>query len=675
MSGSIAKAYVQVLPSAEGIKGNLSNVFNSEMPSAGQSAGGIFGSNLVSAIKSIIVAAGIGKVISESLQEGAALQQSLGGIETLFKDSADLVIANAEQAYKTAGMSANSYMEMVTGFSASLLQGLSGDTEAAAAIADMALTDMSDNANKMGTSMEAIQNAYQGFAKQNYSMLDNLKLGYGGTKTEMERLLADAQKLTGVKYDISNLADVYSAIHVIQEEMDITGTTAKEAASTLSGSFASMKAAFSDVLGNLALGRDIEPSLNALAETTFTFLLDNLLPAVGNILSSLPTVLSAAFSAAIRSMNIAADNADVLLQQGIDLIVGIGSAVVTALPYLAEAALNIVMALGNAIISTDWLQIGQDTINGFRSSLDLAAAEILGTDGNIIQSVMTAIASGLPSVLDGGVNVIIQMSNGILKALPDLYKTAGDLMKQLIETFLSMLPDILDTGATMLSELVHGLINGIPEIISAGAEILADLLATFASHLPDLLQQGFTMIGEMAAGLIKAIPDMLAAGDEIIANICNAFGQFDWLQIGSDILDGIINGILAGAGALWDAMTGLANSALKAAKQTLGIASPSRRFRDEVGKQIPPGVAIGAVENTRPLRDAMGNLSDYTVSSMKSSLRLDMSQLGGSVASGMQSGFSRNVSVVQNIYSEAKSAADLMQEARYQQELAVMLGV
>ena len=196
--------------------------------------------------------------------EGADLQQSIGGIETLFKDSAEKVKQNAANAYRTAGMSANEYMELTTSFSASLLSSLGNDTSKAADIADMAMTDMSDNANKMGTDMERITDAYQGFAKQNYTMLDNLKLGYGGTKTEMERLLADAQKITGVKYDINNLSDVYSAIHVIQGELGITGTTAKESAETFSGSLASMKAAFKNVLGNLSLGEDIGDELFAL---------------------------------------------------------------------------------------------------------------------------------------------------------------------------------------------------------------------------------------------------------------------------------------------------------------------------------------------------------------------------------------------------------------------------
>ena len=296
MATELGKAYVQIIPSAKGISGMIQKEIGGEAASAGVSAGESLGSKMVGAISGVIAAAGIGKAFSAAISEGAALQQSLGGIETLFKGSADKVKGYANEAYKTTGLSANAYMENVTGFSASLLQSLGGDTNKAAETANMAMIDMSDNANKMGTSMESIQMAYQGFAKQNYIMLDNLKLGYGGTKQEMQRLLADAEKLTGVKYDINNLSDVYNAIHAIQENLDITGTTAKEAASTFSGSFESMKAAAQNVLGKLALGENILPSLHALLETTSTFLFNNFLPMVGNIFSGLGLVLTEGIS-------------------------------------------------------------------------------------------------------------------------------------------------------------------------------------------------------------------------------------------------------------------------------------------------------------------------------------------------------------------------------------------
>ena len=302
MATELGQAYIQIMPSARGIKDMIKKELGSEIPQAGQEAGESLSSKMLSVAKKAIAAAGIGKFFSASLTEGANLQQSLGGIETLFKGSADTVKKYANEAYKTTGLSANAYMENVTGFSASLLQSLGGDTRKAADVANMAMVDMADNSNKMGTSMDRIQDAYQGFAKQNYTMLDNLKLGYGGTKTEMQRLLADAQKLTGVKYDINNLSDVYQAIHAIQENLDITGTTAKEAATTFSGSFASMKAAAQNVLGKLALGEDIMPSLHQLFETVKTFLVGNLIPMVWNVLKGIPPVLAAALGELMHTL-------------------------------------------------------------------------------------------------------------------------------------------------------------------------------------------------------------------------------------------------------------------------------------------------------------------------------------------------------------------------------------
>lgn len=284
----LAKAYVQIIPSLKGIKGSLGEEFGEEF---GNKSGDKAGNAFVDTFKKIIVSAGIGKVIQEALSEGAKLEQSVGGVETLFKQSSDKVIKYAEKAYETAGLSANEYMENVTSFSATLLQGLGGDTEKAADIADMAMIDMSDNANKFGTEMQSIQDAYQGFAKQNYTMLDNLKLGYGGTKSEMERLLANAEKLSGHKYDISNFSDVINAIHDVQGNLEITGTTSNEAASTFSGSFASMKAAAKNLLGDMSTGMgDVKADVKNLSKTAKTFLFDNALPMLGNIVESIDDI-------------------------------------------------------------------------------------------------------------------------------------------------------------------------------------------------------------------------------------------------------------------------------------------------------------------------------------------------------------------------------------------------
>ena len=373
VSSKIATAYVQVMPSMEGVAPKVESYFGGVGGNAAGKFAGAFGTALKVGIGA--AAAGVGLVLKESLGEGAALQQSLGGINTLFKDNAEGVIAAANDAYRTAGMSANEYMETVTGFSASLIKSLEGDTKAAASVADMALVDMSDNVNKMGTDMELLQNAYQGFAKANYTMLDNLKLGYGGTKTEMERLLADAQALTGVEYDISNLADVYTAIHVIQEELGIAGATADEASTTLTGSFNAMKAAAQNVLGNLALGQPMEASLQALKDTTHTFLTGNLMPMVGTVLDGLPG----------------------LIEDGVrGMVEWVGN------PENVASALNAMLSFGGSLIGAVWKGItgGMGTIyEKFPSLFDpLATNPDIPSIGGFNPAAIPGYASGLSYV-------------------------------------------------------------------------------------------------------------------------------------------------------------------------------------------------------------------------------------------------------------------------------------
>lgn len=312
----LADAYVQIIPVAKGISNNLKELLG-ELPEVGEESGEKTGEGFASKLKGVIAKAGltaaIGKVVQEAFTEGAALEQSLGGVETLFKEHADIVKKNAEEAYRTAGLSANEYMENVTSFSASLLSSLGGDTEKAAKIADMAMIDMSDNANKFGTDMSAIQNAYQGFAKQNYTMLDNLKLGYGGTKSEMERLLQDAEKFSKVKYDINNLNDVYEAIHVIQDNLNVTGTTAKEASSTFSGSFASMKAAAKNLLGVMTTGGDADKAFKNLTQTAEVFF-GNVKRMGKAFIDGAVTVLESAVEEALSKIGIDGEAAKVVIE-------------------------------------------------------------------------------------------------------------------------------------------------------------------------------------------------------------------------------------------------------------------------------------------------------------------------------------------------------------------------
>lgn len=550
MAGTeLAKAYVQIVPSARGIQGMITQELGGEADSAGTS----FGNKLIGKLKGVIATAAIGKAIAATISEGAALEQSIGGIETLFKNSADKVKQNAANAYRTAGMSANQYMELTTSFAASLLQSLGGDTAKAAEISDMAMTDMSDNANKMGTDMERITDAYQGFAKQNYTMLDNLKLGYGGTKTEMERLLADAQKVTGVKYDINNLSDVYEAIHVIQGELDITGTTALEASSTISGSMASMKAAFQNVLGQLTLGQDVKPALNALATTITTFLVGNLLPAVWNILSALP------------------------------------GALITFIQALAPQLATGLMGLVTQISS------------GIQTSLP----QMLTSMQNIITYLLITIQAKLPEFLARGVELITQLANGILQNLPQIITVAGNIMTQFVSFIMRNFPKILSAGATLLSNLANGILENLPKIASAAAKAAANFIKTIGQNLPQFLQSGIEIIGKLAAGLIRAIPTVVGKIPQILSSIKNAFVKTDWGKIGKDIISGIAKGLKNAAGMIADAAKEAAKKALDAAKDFLGIHSPSRVFEAQVGEMIPAGMARGILSNVAPLTDAV----------------------------------------------------------------------
>lgn len=455
---TLGSAFVQIVPSARGISGSISNVLNGEAGTAGATAG----NTIAGKIKGAIAVAAIGEALKLSILEGANLQQSIGGIETLFKEHSDVVTKNSSMAYKTAGLSANAYMEQATSFAASLLQSCQGNTKKAANLTDMALIDMSDNANKMGTSMDRITDAYQGFAKQNYTMLDNLKLGYGGTKTEMERLLRDAEKLTGVKYDINNLADVYSAIHAIQEEMGITGTTAKEASETLLGSFNSMKAAAQNFIGNLTLGREIGPSMVALAETAGTFLFDNLMPAIGNIITSLPTAIYALIKEGLPKF----------LDSGITLIKGVADGILEGLP-----------TVGSSFVTT-------------------------------VRGGLMTLTNNLPAALEKGVQFISKFATGILQNLPELIGSIGKVVQSLIGFIQANLPTILHQGGILLANLAMGILQNMPEILSSIREVLRNIVTSLLQALPTLLTTGVQLVGGIASGLLQGVGQKLSSAME-----------------------------------------------------------------------------------------------------------------------------------------------------------------
>ena len=723
MAGTeIAKAYVQIIPSADGIKGRLTEELSGEAESAGNSAG----LNIAGAIKGASAAAGIGALIKSTLSEGSALEQSIGGIETLYKESSDTMIKYANEAYKTAGMSANNYMQTSTSFAAALLKGVGGDTAKAAEAANTAIIDMSDNANKMGSSMDSIQMAYQGFAKGNYGMLDNLKLGYGGTKTEMERLLADAQKLTGVKYDLNNLSDVYSAIHVIQDELGVTGTTAREGATTFEGSMSAMKAAAQNLMGSIALGDDIGPKLKALTESVFTFVFDNFIPMLGNILSAVPGLIIGIAEGIVAgipkilsvitnlvteiantlinydwqglAMNFVSSlnsgistNLPQLLQSGVGLVTslvsglvsalpniilgagiiinGLITAIATALPMLLQAGADLILGVlsglegGRENITLSMIDVIGDIINTIMTALpDLITAgiqimtnfitgmmsingEAVGNIAKIISSLIKKIAEGIPGFLEKGMEILKALIDGIGKALPQIIDTAIQVMQQMVGALITELPTLITTGIEIITSLINGISQNLPGLLVKATEIMINLAKTLIANLPEILSIGIQIMGALLKGIVQSMPAILTAianlglsilksmfvlpaqlmqaGIQMISSLARGIAgkvsgviseitklgreiiskvkSINLVDIGKQLIEGLANGIKGAAGKVADAAKNAAKDAFNAAKSFLGIHSPSRLMRDEIGKYIPAGIAEGINGNAKSI--------------------------------------------------------------------------
>lgn len=428
-------------------------------------------------------ATGIGLLTKSAVDNYAEYEQLVGGIDTLFKESNKIVMEYAENAYKTAGMSANQYMETVTSFSASLLQSLNGDTAESARIADMAITDMSDNANKMGTSMELIQNAYQGFAKNNYTMLDNLKLGYGGTQEEMQRLLDDAEKLTGVKYDMKNLNDVFEAIHAIQGELGITGTTAKEASTTIQGSIASMKSAWENLLTGMAdPSQDLGVLIGNVVDTGVT-VLNNLIP---RIAETIPRIIT-----------------------------GLGTVVQTIgaqLPSIINQLLPVVVSSGQQIIKGlfDAIKSAFDNLDEISAKI----AEFLGMMGTYFQ-----------------------------ENLPTFLENAVVMLQGFVDKIAENLPVILQGGISLIMGLVQGLMDALPMLLEKVPVLISSIANLINDNMPLILQKGIEIVLMIGQGLINAIPSLIANIPQIIKAVVDTFFAFQWINIGKNIINFIKNGV------------------------------------------------------------------------------------------------------------------------------------
>lgn len=658
---NLGKAYVQIMPSARGISGSISKLLGGEAKSAGVSSGLGFAGKLVSVATKVIAAAGIGKLFASSIRAGGALEQSIGGIETLFKGSADIVKNYAKEAYKTSGVSANQYMQQATMFSASLLQSLGGDTKKAAKSADMAIRDMSDNANKMGTNIQSIQDAYQGFSKANYTMLDNLRLGYGGTKTEMQRLLSDAEKLTGIKYDINNLDDVFNAIHVIQGELGITGTTAKEASETLSGSFAAMKASAQDFLGNLALGMDIKEPLSNLITTTGTFLFGNLIPMIINIGKALPGALVQAIS----------EGGPAMIEQGKNLMASLGiglsdssplnglgakltsnlqpviNGIKTSLGFLPElfqtvsqSVMGVVDIIAGGLAKLDFSGIGNlvsalipALTSGFQTFSSIVGPAVqMVVDSfvglwNAIQPVLSILATALMPIF----NIVASFLGGVFKGV--LLGVAGtfDILKGVIE-FLTPVFDALVSVLNFISPILQKVAEWVGVAIGLFANLgqagngLKTMMKSAWTNISNAISTAQTIVYGSISHILRVFNSLKAGGNSLkavlqtawrlitssisgavgkitgyIGNIKNLFNSLKNINL-FNAGKSIINGFLRGLKSAWKAVTGFIGGIAGWIKDHKGPISYDRKLLIPAGNAIIGGLNTSMIQSFKDVK-------------------------------------------------------------------------
>lgn len=513
-------------------------------------------------------AAAVVKIGKDSLTMYADYEQLTGGIDTLFGDAYSSVMKNADNAYKTAGLSANSYMEQVTSFSASLLQATGKDTEKAASVADMAMTDMADNANKMGTSMESIQNAYQGFAKQNYTMLDNLKLGYGGTKEEMQRLLDDAQKLTGVKYDINNLADVYTAIHEVQSELDITGTTAKEAATTIQGSVGMTKAAWDNLLVGVA---DDNADFDTLMDNFVNSAViagENIIPRVETIIGGTGNLLSG-------------------------LISNLGPMLIEEIPEVIDGALPLLITAVGTLLS----------------SLAGVTPEIVNSVIAVLPQIVNGILMFSPELLNAGILIIMSLINGLNGAAPEILDTMVSVILLLVSSITEpdMLTNLVMSAVTLILTLANGLVDAVPQLLPVIPIIITNIVTALIGLTPELIPVAIELLTVLGKGLITSIPIIITMLPMIFDAIINAFKGVDWGGIGKDIINGLIEGLKSMLSSLKNTVTDIAGSIADNFKSFLGIHSPSTLFM-EFGVYTGEGYAIGIDRSAPEIYKAFDNL-------------------------------------------------------------------
>lgn len=533
--------------------------------------------------------AGVGK---SALDAYATYEQAVGGVDTLFKDASGTVQKYAAEAYRTAGVSANEYMTQVTSFSASLISSLGGDTAKAAELGNTAMIDMSDNANKMGTDIGTIQETYQSLARGNYQMLDSLKLGYGGTKSEMERLIQDANKVKQANGEMGDLSidkfsDVVQAIHIMQQQMGISGTTAEEAATTIEGSVGMMKAAWQNWLAELGKDNaDINGLTKQLVDSVGT-VIQNVGPRIAQIITGITAALPQLFSS-------------------------LGSTLPALVMQILPPVLGALGQLGTMLLTsaTTWITTSlPQLLAQFQSWVTSTLPSFLQSGLSMITNLLQGIVQALPQIASTAVTVLTTLLDGLSAQLPQLIPIGINAVLNLVQGILDNLPQIIDSGLKLILGLAQGLINALPDLVGKAPILIGQFVGGIINRLPQILQAGVQLLGALANGFIASVPRLIGAIPGMVGQIMHGFLSANWFSVGLNIITGIATGIAGAAGRLVTAAVNAADNALNWVKRRLGIHSPSRVFRDQVGEMIGEGMAVGIDESASKVRKAAGRLT------------------------------------------------------------------
>jgi phage-related protein len=613
--------YAKITLDTSGYENGLDNASGKASGFADKLKSGLATSAKVGAAALTAAATGMAALTKASIDQYAEYEQLVGGVDTLFKTASDKVQEYAANAYKTAGMSANEYMDTVTSFSASLLQSLGGDTEKAAQKADQAITDMADNANKMGTGMEMIQNAYQGFAKQNYTMLDNLKLGYGGTKEEMERLLADAEKLSGQKFDISSYSDIVDAIHVVQTEMGITGTTAKEAASTIQGSVIdAAKSAWSNLITGIAVDNaDLDTLIGNFVSSVETAA-GNIIPRVSVILGGISQLVTSASTTIIPMViTTITDNLPALLQAAVALVGALGQGIIDSLPAITQAAIDILFFLANGLIEN------LPTLIDGIVQVTLTIVQMLTSPDFLTQLIETAIL------------LIMTLAQGLIDAIPQLIAAVPMIIGNLLAAIIVELPNIIQMGIDLLFALIDGIIKCIPELVAAVPTLIIAFVNGIVNNLDKIILAAPQIIVSLITGIIGAIPELIAAVPRVIAAIADTIRNYDWGGIGRNIVQGLKDGIAGMWDNIKDWFNEKVNSLVGGVKRILGIHSPSKVFAG-IGGFMAEGLGEGFSDEFAAVKNDIEGSMNFDAGTITADANISRNYTSGSYGAASTSG-------------------------------------